>query len=374
MNGGRHSGQGSDEGPDESDEHSEHDQHGEHDAHSKHDEYDASAGQDQDQDEDKDKAQDRAPVEGAESSPLAWIPGLPVVGPRLAPLVERLLATHLWRSYERMLRVHWTRLAAAITFTSFIALFPLLTVAAAIVAATIGADRLHTLEAKLAEQVPGISNQLNLTGLVDNAGTVGLIAGAALLLTGIGWVQSLRDCLRAVWELPDEKTNFLLGKVRDGGLLLGLGAVAVVSVGCSAFASAAVGRAVDAIGLPRGGAVSVLLTVAGFCIAVLADFLMLAYVLTKLAGAHPSRRALVVASLVGAVGFEALKLLISSYLQGVAGRSMYGAFGTPIALLLWINFTAKLLVFCASWTAAEGAGQRPDGTGRRPDTEPAATA
>ncbi|WP_438490475.1 YihY/virulence factor BrkB family protein [Streptomyces sp. S186] len=335
------------------------------DEHGKHDE---GTGGNADRASGKDAGKD------AESNPLGWIPRLPVVGPRLAPLVERLLATHLWRSYARMLRVHWTRLAAAITFTSFIALFPLLTVAAAIVAATIGKDQLHTLEAELAEQVPGISNQLDLAGLVDNATTVGLIAGAALLLTGIGWVQSLRDCLRAVWELPDEEANFLLGKVRDGGRLLGLGAVAVVSVGCSAFASAAVGRAVDAIGLPRGGAVSVLLTVAGFCIAVLADFLMLAYVLTKLAGARPPRRALIIAALIGAVGFEALKLLLSSYLQGIAGRSMYGAFGTPIALLLWINFTAKLLVFCASWTATAGpTGQRPGGTGRQPEPEPPAT-
>ncbi|MFF2810515.1 YihY/virulence factor BrkB family protein [Streptomyces sp. NPDC058000] len=302
---------------------------------------------------------------------MGWIPGLPVVGPRLAPAVRWVLTTHLWRSFDRMLRVHWTRLAAAITFTSFIALFPLLTVAAAIVAATIGDAQLRTLEAKLAEQVPGISAQLDLAALVNNAGTVGLIAGAVLLFTGIGWVQSLRDCLRAVWEAPEDDTNFLLGKVRDGGLLLGLGGVALVSVGCSTFASAAVGWAAKEIGLPEGGAASILLTVAGFCIAVLADFVMLAYVLTKLAGAHPPRRAPVTASLIGAIGFELLKLLLSGYLRGVAARNMYGAFGTPIALLLWINFTAKLLVFCAAWTATQRTTTQGTAT---PRTEPAPTA
>ena len=30
---------------------------------------------------------------------------------------------------------------------------------------------------------------------------------------------------------------------------------------------------------------------------------------------------------------------------------MYGAFGTPVALLLWFNFMAKLLLYCAAWTA-----------------------
>ncbi|MFB7634428.1 YihY/virulence factor BrkB family protein [Streptomyces sp. NPDC056149] len=296
------------------------------------------------------------PIDG---NPLGWATSLPLIGPRLAPAVRWLLATHLWRAYDRMQRVHWTRLAAAITFTSFIALFPLLTVAAASVAAALGTGQVHSLEAKLAEQVPGIAGQLDLAALVNNAGTIGLIAGAALLVTGIGWVQSLRDCLRAVWEAPAEDTNFLLGKVRDGGLLLGLGGVALVSVGCSAFASAAVGRAAAEIGLSKGGAASILLSVAGFCIAVLAAFVMLVFVLTKLAGAHPPRRAVVVAGLIGAVGFELLKLLLSGYLRDVAARSMYGAFGTPVALLLWINFTAKLLVFCASWTATQEAPAEP---------------
>ncbi|MFF4951569.1 YihY/virulence factor BrkB family protein [Streptomyces chattanoogensis] len=307
---------------------------------------------------------------------MDWLTRLPVIGPAIRPAVTWLTATHLWRAWTRMLQVHWTRLAAAITFTSFIALFPLLTVGAAIGAAVLNDSQLHQLESKLAEQVPGIAAQLDLAGLVNNATTVGLIAGALLILTGIGWVEALRDCLRAVWEKDDEDINFFVGKLRDGALLLGLGGVALLSVVCSAFAAAAVGKVADAIGLPEGGIGAVLLSVAGFCIAVLADFVLLAYVLTKLPGARPPRRAVVVASLIGAIGFEVLKLLLSGYLRGVAARSMYGAFGTPVALLLWINFTAKLLVFCAAWTATQGAepeaetaaGAEPDTAGPRPRT------
>ncbi|MFD8548342.1 YihY/virulence factor BrkB family protein [Streptomyces sp. NPDC059649] len=298
---------------------------------------------------------------------MDWLRKLPVVG----PAVGWLMTTHLWHAYERMLRVHWTRLAAAITFTSFVALFPLLTLAAAIGAALLSDRDLHKLEGKLAEQLPGISGQMDIAGLVDNAATIGLVAGAALLLTGIGWVDSLRDCLRAVWEKGDDDTNFLLGKLRDGALLLGLGGVALLSFACSAFASSAVGKAAQAMGLAEGGIGTVLLSAAGFCIAVLADFLLLVYVLTKLPGAHPPRRAVVIAGLLGAIGFELLKLLLSGYLQAVAGRSMYGAFGTPIALLLWINFTAKLLVYCASWTATEG--EETNGADDTGDTGPGAT-
>lgn len=296
---------------------------------------------------------------------MDWLSRLPVIG----PAVTWLMTTHLWRAYERMQRVHWTRLAAAITFTSFVALFPLITLAAAIGAAVLSDGQLQQLEGRLAEQIPGISGQLDLAGLVDNAGTVGLIAGVTLLLTGMGWIEALRDCLRAVWEKDDENGNFFAAKLRDGGLLLGLGGMALLSVACSTFAAAAVGKVAEVIGLEKGGIGSVLLSLAGFCIAVLADFLLLLYVLTKLPGVEPPRRAVVLAALIGAVGFELLKLLLSGYLQGVAAKSMYGAFGTPIALLLWINFTAKLLVFCAAWTATHAPESEP-GPAAEPEKRP----
>lgn len=305
---------------------------------------------------------------------MDWLRKLPGVG----PLVTRLMATHAWRSYERLDRVKWTRLAAAMTFISFVALFPLLTVVAAIAAATLSTSQQKDLQDKLAEQVPGISDQLDIEGLVQNAGTIGLIAGAVLLFTGIGWVGSMRDCLRAVWELPDSEENPFLRKLKDGGVLVGLGGAVLVTIAASTVASTAVGWTARQLGIDEHGWGSVLLRVAAFTVAVLADFLLLLYVLTLLPGVQPPRRRLIVAALIGAAGFELLKLLLSGYMRGVASKSMYGAFGVPIALLLWINFTAKLLLFCAAWTATQSDETPPDPAGRSdpPDradhTDPAA--
>ncbi|WP_329256184.1 YihY/virulence factor BrkB family protein [Streptomyces sp. NBC_01478] len=278
---------------------------------------------------------------------MDWLKKLPFVG----PLVARLMRTHAWRSYERLDRVKWSQLAAAMTFISFIALFPLLTVAAAIAAATLSADQQHELQDKIAEQVPGISDQLNIGSLVDNAGTVGLIAGAVLLFTGIGWVGSMRECLRAVWELPDRDENPLLRKLIDTGVLIGLGGAVLATIAVSTVASALVDWINGELGIAQGGWGGILLRIAAFAVAVLADFLLLLYVLTLLPGVEPPRRRLFVAALIGAVGFELLKLLLSGYIQGVAAKSMYGAFGVPVALLLWMNFTSKLVLFCAAWTA-----------------------
>ncbi|MFT2017991.1 YihY/virulence factor BrkB family protein [Streptomyces sp. 796.1] len=284
---------------------------------------------------------------------MDWLTRVPWIG----PIVARLMRTHAWRTYETLDRVHWTRLAAAITFISFLAIFPLITVGAAIGAAVLSDAKMRELEGKLADQVPGISGQLDLSGLVENAATVGVLAGAALLFTGIGWVGSLRECLRAVWELDDEHDNVVLRKLKDGGILLGLGGVALGSLAVSTFAITAVGWAAQQLDIPEGGVGSWLLRLTAFAAAVAADFLLLCYVLTWLPGVTPPRRAVVVAALIGALGFELLKYLLSGYLQGVAAKSMYGAFGTPIALLLWINMTAKLSLYCAGWTATPSKAQ-----------------
>src|SRR5690242_9629746 len=97
---------------------------------------------------------------------MDWLKNLPVIG----PWAVQLTATHAWRSYERLDRVKWTRLAAAMTFISFVALFPLLSLAAAIAAATLGTEQQHTLQGRIAQQFPGISDQLDINSLVQNAG------------------------------------------------------------------------------------------------------------------------------------------------------------------------------------------------------------
>ncbi|MFE0774084.1 YihY/virulence factor BrkB family protein [Streptomyces sp. NPDC058861] len=279
---------------------------------------------------------------------MDWLTKLPVIG----PWVTRLMRTHAWRAYDTLDRAHWTRLAAAITFLSFLALFPLITVAAAVGAALLSDEQLDRIEDKIGEQVPGISDQLNIGGLVDNAGTVGIVAGALLLFTGISWIGSMRECLRAVWGLDDIEGNPVLLKGKDALILIGLGGVALGSLAASWLGSTAVGWSAEQVGVSEGGAGGVLLQTAAVLVGVVADFLILLYVLSLLPGVEPPRRDLVVASLMGAVGFELLKLLLGGYMKGVAAKSMYGAFGVPVALLLWINLTAKLLLFCAAWTAA----------------------
>ena len=277
---------------------------------------------------------------------MDWLTRLPVVG----PLVTWLMRTHLWRAYERLEQTHWSRLAAAMTFTSFLALFPMLALGAAVGAATLTQDRMRRLEEWLADQVPGISDEINIQNFVDNAGAIGSVAALLLLFTGMGWVRALRECLREVWRLAEEEIGLVAGKVKDFAMLVGLGAVGLLSIAGSAFTVSAVDWTVDRLDI-ESGVVTWLLRITPVLAAVAVDVLLLAYVLTRVPGVRPERRSVLEAALLGAVGFELLKLLLGGYLSGVASKSMYGAFGIPIALLIWISLMAKLTLFCTAWTA-----------------------
>jgi membrane protein len=274
---------------------------------------------------------------------------LPIVG----PVAARFLRSRAWRAYALFTDTQGNRLAGAVTFFGFLALFPLLTVALAIAAATLSDSRVQQLQDDIAKQTPGLSDSLDLNALVANAATVGLISGVLLLLSGLGWVDTMRGAIRTVWRLPEPTGNAVVRKARDCAVLLGLGLVCLLSLGASAVAGTLARRIADAIGL-GGGAGRVLLSVAGFLIAVGVDLLLFAYLLAPFPSiTDQPRRAVLGGALIGAVGFEVLKVLLSSYLGSVAGRSLYGAFGVPVALLLWINFVSRLLFYCVAWTALD---------------------
>ena len=279
---------------------------------------------------------------------MEFLTRLPVVG----PLAARVLRSRPYRVYEHFTAVRGNRLAGAVTFFGFLALFPLLTVALAIAVATLTDTRVADLQERISDQLPGISDSLDLNSLVANAATIGLVSGVLLLISGLGWVDTMRGSIRDIWLLPEEPGNPVLRKTRDCLVLFGLGLVSLVSLGASAAGTTLAGRLADQVGLDRSGPGGYLFTAIGLLIAVAADMVLFVYLLAPFPGIPGQRRRSVLqGALIGAVGFELLKLLLASYLGSVAGRSLYGAFGVPVALLLWINFVCRLLMYCVSWTA-----------------------
>ena len=75
---------------------------------------------------------------------------------------------------------------------------------------------------------------------------VGLLG---LLYSGLGWVDALREAVRAIWHHNVQEGNFLVKKLKDVVILLGLGATLLVSIGVSAASGAFSGLALELVGL-----------------------------------------------------------------------------------------------------------------------------
>lgn len=215
---------------------------------------------------------------------MEFLTRLPVVG----PLVAAVLRSRPYRVYEHFTEAKANRLAGAITFFGFFALFPLLTVALAIAVATLTPTRVDEIERKIAEQVPGLADALGLDSLIANAGTVGAVSGVLLLLAGLGWVNTMRGSIRDIWQLPEEGGNIILRKVWDCLVLAGLGLVSVISLAASTVTTQLAGRLASGLGLSDKGPGHYLLAAAGFLIAVGADMLLFGYLLAPFPGSPAS--------------------------------------------------------------------------------------
>jgi membrane protein len=64
---------------------------------------------------------------------------------------------------------------------------------------------------------------------------------------------------------------------------------------------------------------------------------------------HVPRRALVEGALLGAVGFELLKLAANLLLAQTRGSPAFQAFGVALIVVVWINYFSRLVMFAAAW-------------------------
>jgi membrane protein len=66
--------------------------------------------------------------------------------------------------------------------------------------------------------------------LASGRQTVGIIGLVSLVLTGAGWVESMRTSQRAIWDLDQQPGNVVVRRLVDLGMLVGLGLLLALSL------------------------------------------------------------------------------------------------------------------------------------------------
>ena len=217
---------------------------------------------------------------------------------------------HLIRAWSRYQSDSGDRLAASVTYFGFLSFFPIIALAFSVVGFVV--DAYPSAQTDLIRQInnflPGLSSKLNVATIGDAKVASGIIGLVGLLLSGLGWIDALREAIRTMWHHNLKAGNFLTKKVLDVGILArarsddgGLRR-RDGGVGLGDGLAAAAHRARTAAWWPTSCCGSL-----GYVLALGVDIALFLFLLIRLPKVATPFRQVFKGALLGAVGFEILK-------------------------------------------------------------------
>ncbi|WP_431893938.1 YihY/virulence factor BrkB family protein [Nonomuraea sp. bgisy101] len=271
---------------------------------------------------------------------------------------------HLIRTVQRYQMQSGDRLAGAVTYYAFLSLFPIIALAFAVFGYILQerTELRDALEKSISEQLPGLADLINLEGIAQARTSAGVIGLVGLLYAGLGAIDALRGALREMSMTAAPPPNFVVGKARDLATLLMLGVTLVISTLVGGFATQATTTVARFLGVEASAGATFTLAVVGIAASVGADWVLFLIVLGWVARTAQPFKVLARGALLGAIGFGALKQVATLLLAGTLSNPVYGTFAVTAGLLLWINFSARLTLYVAAWTATAGLHPPPDPT------------
>src|SRR4051812_36364077 len=174
------------------------------------------------------------------------------------------------------------RLAAGVTFYWFLSLFPILLLAISVLGYAYGDDASSKVTDALSGYLPPQLVDTIGTTLESAKGKAGIIGLVGLLLSGLGWIDGLREAIRSIWHQNVKAGNFVTRKVVDILVLVGLFATIGASVVITGATTAATGQVLDALGKNHSMAGSVATQALAYVISAAADTLLFLYMFTRL--------------------------------------------------------------------------------------------
>jgi membrane protein len=249
-----------------------------------------------------------------------------------------------------------THLAAMVAYFALLSFVPLVFLSLSLLGLVHRADASDFLVKELSRAFPtsSLTSILTLVHRVqDNAATLGIVGGVALLWSSLSLFSALESAFNIVYGRPNR--SFLHGK--------GIALVVMVATITTLFASLVVG----ALGVevlkryaPGFAGNSVAAYVLSIAVSLLGVFLFVLVAYRLLTNAEVRVRDVLPGAIVAAIVLEASFQIVPTFVRLADISPVLRVLGGPVILLLWLYVMANVIVFGAelNWWLGERRSSR----------------
>jgi len=247
------------------------------------------------------------------------------------------------------------RLAAALAYYTAFSIAPLLIIAIAIASAIFDEQAVrgqldNQIQGVVGAQAADAVQEMIANSSRDSTGIIASIIGVATLLLGAaGLFGQLQDALNTVWDVPPKPNQGIMKTIRDRfisfAMVLGIGFMLLVSLLLTTILSAINGWVAG--GLPGTEFIAQVLN---FALSFGVITLLFAAIYKVLPDTPVKWNDVWIGAAFTALLFTVGKLLIGLYLGNSTIGSSYGAAGSFVVLLVWIYYSAQILLLGAEFT------------------------
>ncbi|MBW6433119.1 YihY/virulence factor BrkB family protein [Actinoplanes hulinensis] len=255
---------------------------------------------------------------------------------------------HLCRAILRYESVQGGRLAAAIAYYGFFAVFALLLIGYSAFGflLTNNSELFELVRDFLADNLPF----LDVQAILDSKRTVGIVGLVGLTFTGIGWVESIRSSQRLIWQLREQPGYIGVRQVVDLLVLIGILLLLALS-------QLAVYGLETLLHWLAGGGFATLLSIASWALTLAVNMLLAAALLAAVPRLRMTARRMTPPVLQVGIGIMLLNTVGRSFVALVERNPAYGLVGSAVGALVYLYVFNQLLLFGAAWAATSPHGR-----------------
>lgn len=217
-------------------------------------------------------------------------------------------------------------------------------------------DIFDKILANVSDPTPAQTLKSTINTAVQQRTTVGLVGLLVALYSGVNWTGNLREAIRAqsrdVWERSEQdKEKIWIKYFRDAISLLGLLIALITTLSITSIAGAAQNTIISALWLDNIEWLKPAWHLIGLAISIFANYLLFFWIFWRLPRHRPRKKALISGTLLAAIGFEVIKVIMTYTLPSLVKSPSGAAFGSVLGLMAFFYFFECLTLFCAAWIA-----------------------